>query len=621
MQGIGDRAASASVLQVRTLRSLAKRARWLLITALQPVAPLYRRLILRRVVFIGVTGSCGKTTTKELIEAVLSANFSGTKSPGNDNLPRDMVKRIFLTRPWQKFHVQEIAAAVQGSKVPLEGPLRIVRPQIGVVTNIGADHISAFHTVEAIAAEKSKLVAALPRHGVAILNADDPNVLAMQASCAGRVMTYGVARTAMVRAERVRSQWPERLSFTVLYDGQAYPVNTQLCGKHWVSCVLAAIAVGIAMGVPLATVVQAIQATPPFSGRMCPMNQPGEITFIRDDEKAPLWSIAPALEFMKEAHASRKIVVVGTISDYQGNSDRQYVSVARQALDVADRVVFVGPRASKCLKAKRHPDDDSLRAFYSVDAAREYLREVVRAGDVVLLKGTRGDHLGRLIAGPTQEERRRMEHREQASAGGLPGLDSPMIKRPAQAVLGLGNPDEKYRDTPHNVGHRVLDLLLRFFGSQWVQQGKALVARIQCGDTTVFLIKPLTYMNSTGPVLAELSQELGFEAAECVLVQDDIDLPLGTVRVRMGGSDGGHKGVRSIFEACRTDALRRVKIGVRRPEQKPDERGHGDDRATYLLQPFAPMDLPVIERASAEAAEQALRLLRIPVNSLPLDRA
>jgi aminoacyl-tRNA hydrolase len=532
-----------------------------------------------------------------------------------------MVKRIFLTRPWQKFHVQEIAAAIGGSKIPLEGPLRIVRPQIGVVTNIGADHINAFHTVEAIAAEKSKLIAALPGYGVAILNADDPNVLAMQAGCAARVMTYGVARTAMVRAERVRSQWPERLSFTVLYDGQAYPVNTQLCGKHWVSCVLAAIAVGIAMGVPLATVVQAIQATPPFSERMCPVNQAGEITFIRDDAKAPLWSIAPALEFMKEAHASRKIVVVGTISDYQGNSDRQYVSVARQALDVADRVVFVGPRASKCLKAKRHPDDDSLRAFYSVDAAREYLREVVRAGDVVLLKGTRGDHLSRLIAGPTQEERRRMEHREQASAGGLPGPDSPMIKRSAQAVLGLGNPGEKYRDTPHNVGHRVLDLLLRFFGSQWVQQGKALVARIQCGDTTLFLIKPLTYVNSTGPVLAELSHELGFEAAECVLVLDDIDLPLGTVRVRRGGSDGGHKGVRSIFEACRTDALRRVKIGVRPPEQKPDERGYGQDRATYLLQPFAPMNLPVIERASAEAAEQALRLLRIPVNSLPLDRA
>ena len=88
-----------------------------------------------------------------------------------------------------------------------------------------------------------------------------------------------------------------------------------------------------------------------------------------------------------------------------------------------------------------------------------------------------------------------------------------MVKRPAQAVLGLGNPGEKYRDTPHNVGHRALDLLLRSFGSQWVQQRKALVARLQCGDTTVFLIKPLTYMNSTGPVLAELSQELGFEAA------------------------------------------------------------------------------------------------------------
>ena len=137
------------------------------------------------------------------------------------------------------------------------------KPRIGVVTNIGSDHISAFGSVEAIAAEKGKLIAALPSDGIAILNADDPNVLAMRSRCAGRVITYGLAPEAMVRAENVNAAWPERLSFTVCFDGQSQPVHTQLPGAHLVHCALAAVAVGLAMGVPLTVAAQAIQRVPP----------------------------------------------------------------------------------------------------------------------------------------------------------------------------------------------------------------------------------------------------------------------------------------------------------------------------------------------------------------------
>jgi PTH1 family peptidyl-tRNA hydrolase len=122
------------------------------------------------------------------------------------------------------------------------------------------------------------------------------------------------------------------------------------------------------------------------------------------------------------------------------------------------------------------------------------------------------------------------------------------------------------------------------------------------GDTTVFLIKPLTNMNAIGPSLVQLSRQLGFDAADCILVQDDIDLPLGAVRVRTAGSDGGHRGVRSILQAFGTDTLRRVKIGVRRPAQT----GENSD---FVVQTFAPIDLPVIARACVQAAERTLGLL------------
>jgi aminoacyl-tRNA hydrolase len=584
-------------------------ARLLIHTIRDSAAILHRRLLLHRVVFIGVTGSCGKTTTKELIAAVLSSRWKGNRSPGTRNLPQWIASEVLRVRPWHKFYVQELAAAVRGVRIPLEASLRIVRPQIGVVTNVGADHISLFHSIEAIAAEKGKLVAALPRHGIAVLNADDTNVRAMQARCASQVITYGVASDAMVRAENVRCRWPERLSFTVIHDGKTYAVQTQLLGTHWVSSVLAAFAVGIAMGVPLAAAVHAVQKVPPFRRRMCAIERPDGITFIQDDIKAPLWSIPPVLDFMRDARAKRKLVVVGTISDYQGNSDRHYVTVAKQALASADRVVLVGSRASKCLKARRNPQDDSLQAFYSVTRAREHLSNVFRPGDLVLLKGTTADCLDTLTTAGVAQDLSIDTHYKGHAVSEDPHQPSKAApERPARAVIGLGNPGEHYRDTPHNVGQRVIDLVAERLGARWTLEEKTAVARVEHEGETVILIKPLTHVNATGPIVLELSHKYGFKVATCLVIHDDVDLPLGTVRVRTTGSDGGHRGVRSILEALQTDRLQRVKIGVRRSLHK-HERLDKNEISAYVVKPFATTAAPVVERACAEAAALTLRLL------------
>lgn len=351
------------------------------------------------------------------------------------------------------------------------------------------------------------------------------------------------------------------------------------------------------MGVPLTTAVEAIQGVQPFTRRMKPVSGPNGITFIQDDQKAPLWAISHALQFMKHARAERKIVVIGTISDYAGNADRVYVSVARQALEVADRVVFVGTRASKCLKARRHPQDEALQAFYTVEAACEHFAGSWQPGDLVLLKGSAEDGLGRIIKASKQSG--------PAVAQGSMELQSTSPKLSSQAIVGLGNPGRQYEDTPHNIGHRVLDLLARSFGVQWAREDEAMVALIEHRGQNVFLIKPLTMVNSTGPTLLQLGRRMGFGPAECVLVHDDLDLLLGGVRLRTAGSDGGHRGVRSVLESFRTDALRRVKIGVGRPEQK-------DNVVGYVLTAFSPAEIPLIDKACAEAADQVLKLLEVP---------
>jgi PTH1 family peptidyl-tRNA hydrolase len=172
----------------------------------------------------------------------------------------------------------------------------------------------------------------------------------------------------------------------------------------------------------------------------------------------------------------------------------------------------------------------------------------------------------------------------------------------AQAVVGLGNPGAEYVGTRHNVGQRVVDRLAATLHARFARQGEALVARAQWRGEPLYLVKPQTFMNVTGPALARTARRLRLGPADLILVYDDIDLTLGAVRVRMKGSHGGHNGVRSIIEALQTDELRRVKIGIGRPATKAEVTDH-------VLTRFDPEELPVVETACAEAAERVLKLV------------
>ena len=339
----------------------------------------------------------------------------------------------------------------------------MIRPTIGVVTTIGSDHIRSFGSMEAIAREKRKLVEALPATGTAVLNADDPLVLAMRDDCKARVLTYGVAAEADVRAENISAIWPARLSFTASYRDQVAVVETDLCGAHWTSAALAAVTTAIAMGMSLAEAARAIRSVPPFANRMCPATRADGVTFVFDDAKSPYWTIPAAFAFVRDAQASRRFIVMGTISDYTGASERAYVTVAKEALKSADHVVFVGSKASKALPARKAVPATPLHAFYTVDAASEHLAGTLRAGDLVLLKGVPADRLERIYARPAQERPAAKDASDAKWRCRLPRKHTATQRQWTQAVVGFGNPGRMYRDSPHNVGHEVVDLLARFF--------------------------------------------------------------------------------------------------------------------------------------------------------------
>jgi len=176
----------------------------------------------------------------------------------------------------------------------------------------------------------------------------------------------------------------------------------------------------------------------------------------------------------------------------------------------------------------------------------------------------------------------------------------------AQAIVGLGNPGPEYRDTRHNVGQRVVDGLARHIHARFARRHGHQVAAGRWDGEAVYLVKPGSYMNTTGPAVARLCQRLMLAPPDLVIVFDDLDLPLGKVRVRMKGSAGGHNGVRSLIQALGTSDLRRVKVGIGRPA--PPGEGQ-DEIPDHVLSSFTPDEVEVIEAACAEAADRALALV------------
>jgi UDP-N-acetylmuramoyl-tripeptide--D-alanyl-D-alanine ligase len=361
----------------------------------RPIIELARiwRGALSHTCFVGVTGSAGKTTTKDLLHAALASTFRCNKSDDSHNQLYDIALTLFRSAPSTQFCVHEIGAFKPGRFEPM---LALLKPRVGVLTNIGSDHISEFRTLEAVATEKAKLIAGLPPDGIAVLNADEPRVAAMASSCRARVVTFGLYSDAQFRAEILRDSWPDRLTLKIHHGNDAVLLPTRFLAAYQASNVLAAVATACSLGVPLKEAASAISIQEPLLARMSVHATKRGVTFIRDDLKAPEWSLTKAFQYMAKARAARKLIVIGTISDHGGKS-HIYRSAVEAALAAADYVILAGGRASASAPRLRAIGGDRLRAFQTVQEAAHWLSGFARTGDLVLLKGSKSaDHLGRI---------------------------------------------------------------------------------------------------------------------------------------------------------------------------------------------------------------------------------
>jgi UDP-N-acetylmuramoyl-tripeptide--D-alanyl-D-alanine ligase len=343
-----------------------------------------------KIQWIGVTGSCGKSTTVHLLAEVLSKSGRCLKPTGG-NLPVALPFCILRVTPEHKYVVQEIGTEQPGH---IRHNCRMFRPEIGVVMNVGSDHYAQFRSEDAIAEEKADLVRSLPAHGVAILNADDHRVAAMADESKARVVTFGIEKDADYRAREISARWPATLGFKVEHQGKCYSVETQLFGAHLAPNILACLAAAHTCGLPIEDVIDELRTIFPVEGRMSQVKTEAGVTFIRDDFKAPWWGLPLTIDFICKADASRKILVLGEMSDNPGNKARKFRRLINTAVDQLDLIVVVGEAASQLNETLRN--NEKMRAFHTILEADRFLAENLKAGDLVVLKGIAADHLERL---------------------------------------------------------------------------------------------------------------------------------------------------------------------------------------------------------------------------------
>jgi UDP-N-acetylmuramoyl-tripeptide--D-alanyl-D-alanine ligase len=373
------------------------RRRALLLTAL-----LWRRLLVRTRI-VAVTGSLGKTTAKEMLAAILSAEGRTLANAGTSNRTIDVATLILRARPWHRYVVVEIGTDSPGW---IARSTLIARPDVAVVLNVGRTHTNRFRTLEDTAREKAELLGRLGRRGVAILNADDPRVAGMGEGKPFRVVRFGQGEAAGVRAREINACWPERLSLTLESGGVRQRVSTRLVGRHWANSVVAAAAAALECGVPLDRIAAAMSRVEPFTGRLDPRTLPGGAVILRDDGNGSIQSFEAAFQVLREAQAARKILAITTVSDSEEGWVPRLRRIVSEAAEVADVVVLVGAgtdtrRAWKA--AARNSVATPIHHFDTKRAAAEFLHGFLRMGDLALLRGLGVDHMGRLYHAQTGE--------------------------------------------------------------------------------------------------------------------------------------------------------------------------------------------------------------------------
>jgi len=342
---------------------------------------------------IGLTGSAGKTTTKEAVAHVLATRFRVLKSEGNFNNHFGLPLTLLRLENDDEMAVIEMGMSHAGEIAALAN---IALPDVGIVTNVAPVHLENFDSIEGIAAAKRELIEALPPHGTAILNLDDEYVSQFGRGFTGRVITYGVDSKAHVRAENVQSLGAEGSRFDVIADGTGQAVKLPLVGSHNVYNALAAIAAGIDRGISLAEAAESLASLKPANKRGEVLHF-GNITLIDDCYNSNPKALNAMVDALAAMKATRRIVVAGEMLELGPASEEMHRECGRHMAEPKiDILIGVRGIAKAMVEAA---SQEGIRAEFvsTPEEAGAWLVREARDGDVVLLKASRGVKLEKAI--------------------------------------------------------------------------------------------------------------------------------------------------------------------------------------------------------------------------------
>jgi UDP-N-acetylmuramoyl-tripeptide--D-alanyl-D-alanine ligase len=342
-----------------------------------------------------VTGSNGKTTTKEMMAAVLSALGPVLKPEGSFNNQWGLPLTLLRLGPEHRALALELGANTPGE---IESLAAIARPTVGVVTVVQGAHTEAFRDLDGVAVEKSALVRAVPPDGTVVLNADDPRVLAMRDQSRARVLYYSTRPGADVHAAGPAVDGGDGLRFTLALGGARRSIQTAFAGRHNVTNALAAAGVGHALGLSLEQIARGLEAARPAKGR-CVWRTAGRLRILDDTYNANPGSVTAALETLAApADRRRRVVVLGDMLELGEISEAAHRDMGR-AVTASGAAEFVGLGrwAKVAVEAARQAGLAESHHVTTFEDAVALLLKRLAPDDAVLVKGSRGMRMERVV--------------------------------------------------------------------------------------------------------------------------------------------------------------------------------------------------------------------------------
>lgn len=344
---------------------------------------------------IAITGSAGKTTSKEMLATILELVGPGLKTAGNFNNLIGLPLTLFRLQAEHQWAVLEMGTSSLGE---IERLTEIAQPTIGVITNVGPAHLETLYGLDGVSRAKGELFAGL-QGGTAIINLDDERVARLPVANGVAMLTYGESLQAQVRAEQIKVA-ADSVCFELVFDADRENVCMKVPGRHNVANALAAAAAALVVDVPLATIAAGLNMFVPISGRMnlFPMACGGVL--LDDSYNSNPLSVAAALDALKEQKGQgRRVAVLGDMLELGEEAAQMHREIGARAAASIDLLVAVGDYAEDICAGAEASGLQAKQLIRLTDAAAaiSYLQQNQRPGDRILVKGSRGIKLDKLV--------------------------------------------------------------------------------------------------------------------------------------------------------------------------------------------------------------------------------